>query len=77
MRRRPGWMLCRSGSGTLHVSPRLASIYMRIVEIIDTEDELSAEALFDAVLDLLPVGEFPPINQPARMTKVVRQSDKG
>jgi hypothetical protein len=36
-------MLCRSGSGTLHVSPRLASIYMRIVDIIDMEEDLSAE----------------------------------
>ena len=69
--------MCRSDSGTLHVSPRLASIYMRIVEVIDTQDDLSAEALFNAVMDLLPVGEFPPINQPARMTKAVRQGDKG
>jgi hypothetical protein len=38
---------------------------MRIVDIIDTEEDLGAEALFDAVLDLLPLGEFPPIDQPA------------
>jgi hypothetical protein len=40
---------------------------MRIVDIIDTEEDLRAEALFDAVLDLLPVGEFPPINQLAEL----------
>ena len=38
---------------------------MRIVDIIDAEYDLSATALFDVVLDLLPVGEIPPINQPA------------
>ena len=48
-------MVCRSQSGAfLHVSPRLASIYLRIVDIIETEEDLSPEGLFDAVVDLLP-----------------------
>jgi hypothetical protein len=34
MHKRTQWMVCRSPSGAfLHVSPRLASIYMRIVDV--------------------------------------------
>jgi hypothetical protein len=52
-------MVCRSRSGAfLHVSPRLASIYLRIVDIIETEENLSPERLFDAVLDLLPAADL-------------------
>ena len=58
-KRRTQWMVCRSQSGAfLHVSPRLASIYLRIVDIIETEEDLSPEGLFDAVLDLLPAAEL-------------------
>ena len=59
------WMVCQSQSDAfLHVSPRLASIYLRIVDLVETEENLSPEGLFDAVLDLLPGADFPPINQP-------------
>jgi len=58
-KRRTRWMVCRSQSGAfLHVSPRLASIYLRIVDIIETEEDLSPEGLFDAVVDLLPAAEL-------------------
>ena len=56
---RTQWMVCRSRSGAfLHVSPRLASIYLRIIDVIETEENLSPEGLFDAVLDLLPAAEL-------------------
>ena len=59
MHQRTRWMVCRSRSGAfLHVSPRLASIYLRIVDIIEMEENLSPEGLFDAVLDLLPAAEL-------------------
>jgi len=62
-------MVCQSPSGAfLHVSPRLASIDMHIVDVIETEANLSPEALFDAVLDLLPEADFPPIE---KMTRVI------
>jgi hypothetical protein len=66
-KRRRQWMVCQSRSGAfLHVSPRLASIYLRIVDIVETEENLSPEGLFDAVLDLLPAAEFPPIEKMTR-----------
>jgi hypothetical protein len=52
-------MVCQSRSGAfLHVSPRLASIYLRIVDIIETEENFSPDGLFDAILDLLPAAEL-------------------
>jgi hypothetical protein len=59
MHKRRQWMVCQSRSGPfLHVSPRLASIYLRIVDVIETEENLSPEGLFDAILDLLPAAEL-------------------
>ena len=58
MHKRRQWMVCQSRSGAfLHVSPRLASIYMRIVDVIETEENLSPEGLFDAVIGLLSGAE--------------------
>ena len=68
MHKRTKWMVCMSRSGAfLHVSPKLASIDMRIIDIIDTEENLSPEGLFDAVIGLLPAAEFPPINRSAEL----------
>jgi hypothetical protein len=59
MHKRTKWMVCQSRSGAfLHVSSRLASIDMRIVDIIETEENLSPEGLFDAIVDLLPAAEL-------------------
>jgi len=42
------WMVCQSVSAAfLHVSPRLAAIYLHIVDIIEADEEISAECLFD------------------------------
>jgi hypothetical protein len=41
-------MVCQSISGAFpHVSPRLAAIYLHIVDIIEADEEISAECLFD------------------------------
>jgi hypothetical protein len=70
MHKRTKWMVCMSRSGAfLHVSPRLASIDMRIIDIIETEENLSPEQLFDAIAGLLPAAEFPPINQPVELRR--------
>ena len=59
------WMVCQSVSAAfLHVSPRLAAIYLHIVDIIEADEEISAECLFDTIRELLPAGEFPLLNQP-------------
>jgi hypothetical protein len=44
MHKRKQWMVCQSRSGAfLHFSPRLASINLRIVDVIETEENLSPE----------------------------------
>ena len=61
------WMVCQSASGAfLHVSPRLASIYLRILDIIEAEEEIGAECLFETIRELLPAAEFPLLNQPTQ-----------
>jgi hypothetical protein len=59
-------MACHSKSCAIHVSPRLTSIYMRIVEIIEIDEEICAECLFESIRELLPIGEFPLLNQPTQ-----------
>ena len=39
---------------------------MRIVEIIEIDEEICAECLFESIRELLPIGEFPLLNQPTQ-----------
>ena len=64
------WMVCQSVSGVfLHVSPRLAAIYLHIVEIVEAEpdEKICAVCMFETILALLPDdAEFPLLNQPTQ-----------
>ena len=64
------WMVCQSVSAAfLHVSPRLAAIYLHIVEIVEAEpdEKICAVCMFETILALLPDdAEFPLLNQPTQ-----------
>jgi hypothetical protein len=58
------WIGCTTDTGELIVSPRLSGLFMRVLDICDDESPC-ALALFETIAELLPVAEFPPVNQPA------------
>jgi hypothetical protein len=63
-KRSPRWMCCASDSGSLRVSPRLEAVFDRVAEVMAEDDHRCAACMFDAILDLLPAGEFAPMHQP-------------
>jgi hypothetical protein len=45
------------------------SYYLRIVEIIEIDEEISAECLFETIMELLPDAEFSLLNQPPQWSR--------
>jgi hypothetical protein len=62
-RRRGPSLACRTDSGTLRVSPKLARIYMDVLEIMGADAQVCAACCFHVILDLLRDGDIA-INQP-------------
>jgi hypothetical protein len=63
-RTRHRWIGCATDTGELRVSPRLCSLFMRVLDACEDEAPC-AHALFETIAELLPEAEFPPLNQPA------------
>jgi hypothetical protein len=64
MRPSPRWLICSSNSGALRVSPRLAELFERVLEVMADDDHHCAVCMFNCILQLLPVDEFAPMHQP-------------
>jgi hypothetical protein len=58
MQKKPQWMCCSSDSGSLRVSPRLKSVFVRAVDILEAYDHMCAVCLFDAIIDLIGIGDL-------------------
>lgn len=65
-RKSPSWMACTSDSSALLVSPR-TSVIMRVMELLEEDEHLCAVCAFECILGLLPMREFPAINQLAEL----------
>jgi hypothetical protein len=59
------WIACETETGVLHVSPRLVSTFLRLIEIVG-DDDLCAVSVFEVIWEMLPAAEFPSVNQPAQ-----------
>jgi hypothetical protein len=59
--KKPRWLTCKSKSGSLRVSPRLSSLFMQVIELLEQDQHVCAVCAFECILECLPVGEFPPV----------------
>jgi hypothetical protein len=65
--RRLRWLTCTSKSGSLRVSPRLSSLFMQVIELLERDQHVCAVCAFECILECLPVGQFPPVHQSAEL----------
>jgi hypothetical protein len=56
------WISCETETGVLHVSPRLLTTFLRLIEIVGEED-LCAAAVFEVMWEMLLETESPWLNQ--------------